>query len=97
MGNGEQRKYVAGSRNVADASKKCQKCLAVGHYTFECKNERAYVQRPSRTKMVRLRPALPCPRPAGVAPSHPRVRQLETPRLRPEPMLETVDQAASKE
>lgn len=31
---------------------KCQKCLQNGHWTFDCKNERIYKARPSRTAML---------------------------------------------
>ncbi|BBN10822.1 hypothetical protein MPTK1_5g06710 [Marchantia polymorpha subsp. ruderalis] len=37
----------------------CQKCLEIGHWTFDCKNERVYVSRPSRTQQLKnpkLRP-----------------------------------------
>ncbi|KAI9007397.1 zinc knuckle-domain-containing protein [Gaertneriomyces semiglobifer] len=30
----------------------CQKCLGYGHWTYECKNNRQYVHRPSRTKQL---------------------------------------------
>ncbi|THV05322.1 hypothetical protein K435DRAFT_647672 [Dendrothele bispora CBS 962.96] len=30
----------------------CQKCLGTGHFTFECKNSRPYVSRPSRTQQL---------------------------------------------
>lgn len=33
--------------------KKCQKCLAVGHYTYECKNQPKFLYRPTRTKMMK--------------------------------------------
>lgn len=29
-----------------------QKCLKLGHHTYECKNPRPYVPRPSRTKQL---------------------------------------------
>ena len=29
---------------------KCQKCLEIGHFTFECTGKRKYTYRPSRTK-----------------------------------------------
>ena len=29
---------------------KCQKCLEIGHFTYECTGKRKYVYRPSRTK-----------------------------------------------
>ncbi|KAL9235197.1 hypothetical protein vseg_009982 [Gypsophila vaccaria] len=31
----------------------CQKCLQLGHWTYECKNERVYVARPSRTQLLK--------------------------------------------
>lgn len=31
----------------------CQKCLRFGHWTFECKNEPAYLYRPSRTTVLK--------------------------------------------
>ncbi len=30
----------------------CQKCLNVGHWSYECKAEKAYVQRESRSKIL---------------------------------------------
>ncbi|KAF8133661.1 zinc knuckle-domain-containing protein [Boletus edulis] len=30
----------------------CQKCLQTGHFIYECKSERPYVSRPSRTEML---------------------------------------------
>ncbi|KAJ3822396.1 zinc knuckle-domain-containing protein [Lentinula raphanica] len=36
----------------ASASTVCQKCLGRGHYTYECKNARPYVSRPSRTQQL---------------------------------------------
>jgi septal ring factor EnvC (AmiA/AmiB activator) len=32
--------------------KKCQKCLASGHWTYECKGQRSYLSRPSRTQQL---------------------------------------------
>jgi len=32
------------------ATVQCQKCLEKGHWTYECKNEKKYLYRPSRTK-----------------------------------------------
>ncbi|KAF9674255.1 hypothetical protein SADUNF_Sadunf10G0108400 [Salix dunnii] len=37
----------------------CQKCFQSGHWTYECKNERVYMSRPSRTQQLKnpkLRP-----------------------------------------
>ena len=31
----------------------CQKCLRYGHWTYECKNETAYLYRPSRTTVIK--------------------------------------------
>ena len=31
----------------------CQKCLRFGHWTYECKNETAYLYRPSRTTIIK--------------------------------------------
>ena len=31
----------------------CQKCLRFGHWTYECKNEHAYLYRPSRTTILK--------------------------------------------
>lgn len=39
----------------------CQKCFQLGHWTYECKNERVYVSRPTRTQQLthpELRPTL---------------------------------------
>ncbi|KAL5501579.1 hypothetical protein ACEPAH_8839 [Sanghuangporus vaninii] len=30
----------------------CQRCLKKGHFTYQCKNERPYVSRPSRTQLL---------------------------------------------
>ena len=32
---------------------RCQKCLEVGHYTYECKGDRKYVARTSRTVILK--------------------------------------------
>ena len=33
----------------------CQRCLKYGHWTYECKNEVAYLYRPSRTMQYKLK------------------------------------------
>ena len=33
--------------------KQCQKCLKGGHWTYQCKEERVYVSKPSRTTELR--------------------------------------------
>ena len=32
---------------------RCQKCLEMGHWTYECKGESKYVHRDSRTKILK--------------------------------------------
>ena len=34
-------------------SQRCQKCLELGHWTYECKGERKYLHRDSRTKTLK--------------------------------------------
>lgn len=36
----------------ATSSTFCQKCLQRGHFTYQCKNARPYVSRPSRTQLL---------------------------------------------
>eukprot|EP00850_Spirogloea_muscicola_P004009 SM000017S02749 [mRNA] locus=s17:12487:13826:- [translate_table: standard] len=40
-------------------TQQCQKCLKLGHWTYECKNDRVYASRPTRTQQLK----------------HPRLRQ----------------------
>lgn len=45
----------------ATPSTKCQKCLKLGHYSYECKGQREYKARPSRTAILanpKLQPKL---------------------------------------
>lgn len=37
---------------VAATSAQCQKCFQPGHWTYECKNERVYISRPSRSQVL---------------------------------------------
>ena len=34
-------------------TQRCQKCLQFGHWTYECKNDRKYVHRDSRTQTLK--------------------------------------------
>ena len=34
-------------------SQRCQKCLELGHWTYECTGQRKYVHRDSRTKTLK--------------------------------------------
>ena len=45
----QQRRRAAES---AARAVQCQRCLQTGHYTYECKNERAYASRPSRSAQL---------------------------------------------
>lgn len=38
---------------VGQGSQVCQKCLKAGHWTYECKNERVYIARPTRTQQLK--------------------------------------------
>ncbi|KAL5730755.1 hypothetical protein ACHQM5_003547 [Ranunculus cassubicifolius] len=48
-----ERKGVKNSADTSDRALQCQKCFGHGHWSFECKNERAYVSRPSQTKQIK--------------------------------------------
>eukprot|EP00800_Vazella_pourtalesii_P022669 TRINITY_DN894_c0_g1_i1.p1 TRINITY_DN894_c0_g1~~TRINITY_DN894_c0_g1_i1.p1 ORF type:complete len:144 (+),score=16.28 TRINITY_DN894_c0_g1_i1:52-483(+) len=38
---------------IQDSSRyKCQKCLQIGHYTYQCTNKRSYASRVTRTKLL---------------------------------------------
>eukprot|EP00644_Phytophthora_capsici_P013342 jgi/Phyca11/17584/fgenesh1_pg.PHYCAscaffold_29_\ len=39
--------------STSSAAAMCQKCLKPGHWTYECKNEAVYVQRPSRSQQLK--------------------------------------------
>jgi len=45
---GSDAKKASGASQVT-----CQRCLEKGHYTYECKNEAAYVSKTSRSKELR--------------------------------------------
>jgi len=47
--------YKENRKNVLQSAEnyKCQKCLKIGHFTYECKGERKYVQRSSRTELLK--------------------------------------------
>ncbi|KAK2993815.1 hypothetical protein RJ640_027693 [Escallonia rubra] len=49
-----ERKYLKSSMPTIGASgSQCQKCFQTGHWTYECKNERVYISRPSRTQQLK--------------------------------------------
>ncbi|KAL1539129.1 hypothetical protein AAHA92_27790 [Salvia divinorum] len=49
---GERKDLKNSTSSVASASQ-CQKCYQMGHWTYECKNERVYISRPSRTQQLK--------------------------------------------
>ncbi|KAJ8528764.1 hypothetical protein K7X08_030408 [Anisodus acutangulus] len=48
---GERKDKASGS--MLGAASQCQKCFQAGHWTYECKNERVYISRPSRTQQLK--------------------------------------------
>ncbi|XP_074590887.1 uncharacterized protein LOC141846747 [Curcuma longa] len=49
---GERKDLKSSASSVGSASQ-CQKCYQAGHWTYECKNERVYMARPSRTQQLK--------------------------------------------
>ncbi|XP_067040039.1 zinc finger CCHC domain-containing protein 10-like [Acropora muricata] len=48
------RYYILNKKRQEQAgNQKCQKCLQMGHWTYECKNKRKYLQRDSRTTVMK--------------------------------------------
>ena len=45
------RRPAAGTQ-AAGGQTVCQKCYQPGHWTYECKNARVYVKRPTRTQQL---------------------------------------------
>lgn len=50
---GERKDLKSSVSSVGGASAQCQKCFQFGHWTYECKNERVYMSRPSRTQQLK--------------------------------------------
>lgn len=48
-----ERKDSKSSTSTIGAASQCQKCFQLGHWTYECKNERVYISRPSRTQQLK--------------------------------------------
>jgi hypothetical protein len=54
-----ERKDTKPTMPTIGGNVQCQKCFQSGHWTYECKNERVYISRPSRTQQLKnpkLRP-----------------------------------------
>lgn len=50
---GERKDLKANMSTISGAVSQCQKCFQPGHWTYECKNERVYISRPSRTQQLK--------------------------------------------
>lgn len=50
---GERKDPKASVSSAGGAAAQCQKCFQAGHWTYECKNERVYISRPSRTQQLK--------------------------------------------
>lgn len=50
---GERKDLKSSVTSVGSGSSQCQKCFQIGHWTYECKNERVYISRPSRTQQLK--------------------------------------------
>ncbi|KAL0393309.1 UNVERIFIED_CONTAM: hypothetical protein Sradi_2553700 [Sesamum radiatum] len=48
-----ERKDLKSSTTTLGSASQCQKCFQTGHWTYECKNERVYISRPSRTQQLK--------------------------------------------
>ncbi|RYR30776.1 hypothetical protein Ahy_B01g055542 [Arachis hypogaea] len=48
-----ERKDLKPAMSAIGGSAQCQKCFQSGHWTYECKNERVYMSRPSRTQQLK--------------------------------------------
>merc|ERR1712018_803680 len=57
MSEGKRPRWIdVISRRQKESNKsnvKCQKCLELGHWSYECSNKRKYLQRQSRTKEMK--------------------------------------------
>lgn len=50
---GERKDLKTTMSTIGGTSSQCQKCFQTGHWTYECKNERVYISRPSRTQQLK--------------------------------------------
>ncbi|KAF5176984.1 zinc knuckle (CCHC-type) family protein [Thalictrum thalictroides] len=50
---GVRKDQKAPMSSAGGTSSQCQKCFQTGHWTYECKNERVYISRPSRTQQLK--------------------------------------------
>ena len=45
--------FFFSTATAANQNTRCQKCLEMGHWTYECKGQRKYVHRDSRTQKLK--------------------------------------------
>uniref|UniRef100_A0A7C9DDI5 CCHC-type domain-containing protein n=1 Tax=Opuntia streptacantha TaxID=393608 RepID=A0A7C9DDI5_OPUST len=50
---GERKDLKANIASIGGVASQCQKCFQPGHWTYECKNERVYISRPSRSQLLK--------------------------------------------
>ncbi|XP_051152901.1 uncharacterized protein LOC127266626 [Andrographis paniculata] len=50
---GERKDIKSSTSDLGGTASQCQKCFQTGHWTYECKNERVYISRPSRTQQLK--------------------------------------------
>ncbi|GKU85341.1 hypothetical protein SLEP1_g21 [Rubroshorea leprosula] len=50
---GERKDLKPSMSTIGGTASQCQKCFQSGHWTYECKNERVYMSRPSRTQQLK--------------------------------------------
>ncbi|CAH9109957.1 unnamed protein product [Cuscuta europaea] len=53
LGERKDLKTSMSSSSGISSFSQCQKCFQTGHWTYECKNERVYISRPSRTQQLK--------------------------------------------
>ncbi|ESQ32353.1 hypothetical protein EUTSA_v10004753mg [Eutrema salsugineum] len=53
LGERKDKSMSASVVGGSSAASQCQKCFQTGHWTYECKNERVYISRPSRTQQLK--------------------------------------------
>lgn len=53
LGERKDKTSASAVGSSASAASQCQKCFQTGHWTYECKNERVYISRPSRTQQLK--------------------------------------------
>lgn len=76
LGERKDQKQVSMTSSTGNQSSQCQKCFQSGHWTYECKNERVYMSRPSRTQQLK-NPKLKMPLSASIELDDPDIQKEE--------------------